>query len=115
MSKVKRWGPGFGGTLEIVEVTANFTVNANHCDCILQANSASDVTLTLPNNLPVGFHFLVEQYGAGQAIIAAASGATVSNRQDFDRTAGQDAILSLHVRANSNGVAAAWLLAGDAA
>lgn len=118
MAKVRRWGPPSsprGLPLDIVEVTGNLTINSNHCDCVLQVNSASSVTLTLPRDLPVGFTFLVEQYGAGVAIFAAGSGATMANRQDFDRTAGQDAVMSAYVRANVNGIGAAWLLSGDGA
>jgi hypothetical protein len=118
MPKVTRQGPGSsprGNELEIVEVTGNMTVTANHCECVLQVNSGSDVTITLPRHLPAGFTFMVEQYGAGAVIFAAAAGATMANRQDFDRTAGQDAVMAAYVRNNPNHLAAEWLLTGDGA
>lgn len=118
MPIVTRLGPPSpprGYHLDIVQITANTTINANYNDCILQVNSGSGVTLTLPNDLPVGFSFLVEQAGAGQVTFSAASGATLVNRQSFTKTAGQYANVSVYVRSNTNNVSAIWLLAGDAA
>lgn len=104
-----------GYALDLVNVTGNLTLSANYIDCILQVNSASDVTITLPNDLPPGFHCLVEQSGAGKAIFAVASGATKANRQSFDRTAGQYAVMGAYVRSNPILRQASWVLTGDGA
>jgi hypothetical protein len=103
----------FGGVLPVVEITGNTTIDETHYGKVLQVNSATDVTLTLPKTAPKGSSFIVDQVGAGQAIFAAASGATIVNRQDFDRTAGPDALMNAYVRSNPAGITAAWVTGGD--
>lgn len=107
--------PPRGYTQDLVPITSDLTINANHADCILQVNSGSGVTITLPNNLRPGFFLFVEQSGAGQVTFTAASGATLVNRQSHTKTAGQYAVASVYVRSNSNNLSAEWLLMGDTA
>ena len=78
-------------------------------------NSGSNVTLTMPNSLEVGWTCTFVQIGAGQAIFAAGSGATINNRQGDDRTHSQWAMAVLTVVANSGGSAAIAVLGGDTA
>ncbi len=101
-----------GYLYEIVPITANTTLTENHRDRVLQVNSGSDVTLTLPRTLPNGFHCKVEQLGAGQVIFSAASGATLGNDFSHDRTPGQYGLAELYVTTNSNGYAAVYNLGG---
>lgn len=100
---------------EIVEITAATTITANHRGRLLRVNSGSSVTLTLPNNLPAGFHFEWERAGAGALIFAAASGATLSGYSSLDRAAGQYARGQCEVTSQSaiHGLAAVWNLSGQ--
>lgn len=98
---------------ELVQVTANTTITAYHRSRLLQVNSGSDVTLTLPRNLPVGFYFEWEQLGAGQILFAAATGGTLTSNNTFDRSAGQYARGECEVTGQAvNGLAAVWNLSG---
>jgi hypothetical protein len=101
---------------EIVAITANATITENHRGRLLQVNSGSGVTLTLPRNLPVGFYFEWEQLGAGQVLFSAASGGTLAGNAASDRSTGQYARGECTVTGQAvNGLAAAWGLSGQVA
>lgn len=103
---------------EVVQITGDVTISANHRDRLLQVNSSSTVTVTLPRGLPVGFHFEWERYGAGAVVFAAGTGATLNGANSNDRAGprysrgfcavtAQDAI--------GQNQAAVWNLAGTTA
>ena len=99
---------------EIIEVTASATIDANYRGRMVKANSGSSITLTLPNNLPVGFFIEWERYGSGALIFAAASGATLSSGSSYDRARVQYSKGEAHVIAQAaNGIGAVWSLGGD--
>lgn len=102
-----------GGLLDIVQVSASFTLGPLNNEQVIQNISASNITITLPKNLPEGFSCLIEQGEAGLVILSPSLPATLVNRQDFDRTAGQYAVCSLYVRTNASGINAEYLLGGD--
>ncbi|MCU0986394.1 MAG: hypothetical protein MUC89_15900 [Acetobacteraceae bacterium] len=79
----------------------------------MRMTAASTVTVTLPASLPIGFNVTFMQAGAGQIQFVAAAGATLVNRSGHTRTAGQHAMVSVVVGANSGGSAAVWTLSGD--
>lgn len=81
----------------IASVTTSRNLAATDNGKVLEVNSATDVTLTVPSSLPAGFNCIVSQIGAGKAIIAAGSGASV-NAFGGPKTAGQWAELSVRVR-----------------
>lgn len=112
MSPRLRWGSGL---LDVVPVSASFTLGEANNEQVVQSDAGADITITLPNNLPVGFSCLVEQGGAGAVVLSPATRATLVNRQDFDRTAGQYALCTLYVRSNTDGSNAEYLFAGDGA
>jgi hypothetical protein len=60
---------------------------------IISCTSNSAVTITVPA-LTSGFNCLIVQRGTGQ-ITLSASGSTINNRYNFNKTAGQHAIMSL--------------------
>ncbi len=60
---------------------------------IISFTSNSAVTITVPA-LTSGFNCLIVQRGTGQ-ITLSASGSTINNRYNFNKTAGQHAIMSL--------------------
>lgn len=100
-------------TTEDISGTA-YTIVAADLGKLKRTTSASGVTVTLPNDQPIGFGILVRQAGAGQVTFAAAAGATLNNRNGFTKTAGQWSEVSLTVDSNA-GNAAVWVLSGDAA
>jgi hypothetical protein len=71
------------------------------------------ITVTLPNSLAKGWNVLCYQGGAGQVTFTAGSGATLRNRQNKTKTAGQYAMVSLEVVSNSSGTSAVYVLSGD--
>ena len=75
-------------------LTASYTLIATDDGCALNFNSASDVTLTVPAGLPVGYNVSIYQSGTGRVMITG-SGATIKNRLQRFKTAGIDAAVGL--------------------
>jgi len=108
---------------QITDFTATFnnqtgttyTLAASDNGDVVTLNNASAITVTLPNNLAVGFNCRLIQLGAGQVTVSAAAGATVRNRQTQTKIAGQYGEASLIVTSNTSGVAAIYNFAGDTA
>ncbi|MEX0273219.1 MAG: hypothetical protein AB3N16_02465 [Flavobacteriaceae bacterium] len=71
--------------------TADYTVVSADGGNVLTFNSSSDVTLTIPSGLPIGFNISVYQIGDGKVSIVGASGVTILNRLSRFKTAGKDA------------------------
>jgi hypothetical protein len=77
---------------------------------IIRTTGSSPSTITVPAGLPLGWGCAIVQGGAGQVTFAAAGGVTVSSRQAFTKTAGQNALISLlHLGGNAH------VLLGDGA
>lgn len=91
-----------------------YTVQASDNGKVVELNNASAVTVTVPNSLAVGFNCILSQIGAGLVTVVAGSGATV-NAYGGLKSPGQWGELSLRVRANSGGSAAAAVLGGGVA
>ncbi len=110
-------------TLPSAQITASFNDQTGTSYTFTAADNGKQVTLinasaitaTLPNNLAKGWNCLVWQGGTGQVTFGAASGATLLNRQNNRRTAGQYAMVTLMVMSNSSGTNAVVVLGGDAA
>ena len=92
-----------------------YTLTALDCATTIQFTSASAITVTLPNSLPVGCHVAIEQDGAGQITFSAASGALLHSSHTYTKTFGQFAGVDLSVLDNSNGTSSIWYLFGDGA
>ncbi|MDY8135607.1 hypothetical protein [Aquimarina sp. 2201CG5-10] len=71
--------------------TTNYTLVEADNGNILTFNSATDVTLTVPTGLPIGFNISIYQIGNGKVTISGAAGVTIKNRLSRFRTAGLDA------------------------
>lgn len=80
---------------------------------IVECSNASAITVTLPNNLPQGFACDIVQKDAGVVTFVTASGATLQNRQNHSKAAGQYARCRLYVTENNGGSSAVYVLAGD--
>ena len=87
----------------------SYTLQASDLGKIVKLTNGSAITVTLPNNLGIGFTCTVIQYGAGQ-ITFSTSSSTLYNRQSYTKTAGQYAVVSL-----ISCVADVFVLAGDTA
>lgn len=70
-----------------------YTLTATDNGKIICCTSNSAITITVPA-LTSGFNCLIVQRGTGQ-ITLSASGSTINNRYNFNKTAGQHAIMSL--------------------
>ena len=87
----------------------SYTLLASDLGKIVKFTNGSAITVTLPNNLGLGFTCTVIQYGAGQ-ITFSTSSSTLYNRQSHTKTAGQYGVVSL-----ISCVADVFVLAGDTA
>ena len=82
----------FGAEVNVQGGTS-YTLAASDNGKIISCTSNSSVTITVPA-LSVGFNCLIVQRGSGQVTLTA-SGSTINNRYNFNKTAGQHAIMSL--------------------
>jgi hypothetical protein len=89
-------------------------VPADNGKAVTLTNAAA-ITATLPNNLAKGWNAIVYQGGAGQITFTTGTGATLRNRQNQTKSAGQYAMVSLMCVSNSDGASAVVALGGDAA
>lgn len=90
-----------------------YTLQASDNAKLVTLTNGSAITVTLPNDLPVGFQCALMQGGAGQVSFTAASGATLRNRSSQTKMAAIYAACSLFVTENTDGTHAVYLLGGD--
>lgn len=76
-----------------VQVGTSYTLAAADNGKIISCTNDSPVTITVPA-LTIGFNCLIVQRGNGQVTLSA-SGSTINNRYNFNKTAGRHAIMSL--------------------
>lgn len=81
----------------IISVTTGRALAATDNGAVLEVNSASAITLTVPSTLPVGFNCIVSQVGTGQVTVAAGTSATVTAYQGA-KTPGQWGEVAVRVR-----------------
>lgn len=99
-------------TQAILSKTASYTAVAADNRRKILFNSATAVTLTLPNSLPAGWECGVIQMGAGVVTIAVATGGAPLARGGAVKTAGQYAQAYCFVSSNT-GTAAQVVIGGD--
>lgn len=101
-----------GATIPANLQTAAYTLVLADLGKVVELNSASAVTLTVPSNASVAFAIgtVIEvcQIGAGQVTIAAAGGVTLRSPSGKLKIAGQYSSASLRKRATNE-----WVVAGD--
>jgi len=76
---------------KVLVKSANYTLTSTDNRAILTFDSTSDVTLTIPAGLPVGYNVSVYQINRGKVIISAGAGVSMKNRLSRFKTAGKDA------------------------
>ena len=102
------------------QVTTNTTqaitlAATDNATVVRTTTTLGGVTITLPNNMTVGYSVMIVQASTQQISFTPAAGATRINRQNHIKSAGQYAACTLIVTANGTGTAAEWLLTGDTA
>lgn len=90
---------GFGA--QINTISNSVTLAAADNAEIIQSNATSAITVTIPAGLPTGFNCMVLQYGAGQITFSPAAGVTLINRNSYNKSIGQYALVTLlHIGSN---------------
>lgn len=96
----------------IVSMTANKTLALSEAGCLIQANSSSNLTLTVPTNasvaFPTGTEIEVVRYGTGTLTIAGASGVTIRSANSLTSISSQYATAGLKKMGTNE-----WLLTGS--
>lgn len=85
---------GFAANFNTITTGTTYSLASTDNGKIININVASAFTLTIPSSLPAGFNCTVVQFGAGQ-ITLATSGTTLRNRSSFNKSAGQNSIMTL--------------------
>jgi hypothetical protein len=103
---------GVGSTLLIAEKTASYTLVLSDKDKLIEMNSSSANTLTVPLNsseaFPVGSQINILQTGTGQTTIAPVSGGVTINATPGLKLRARWSSATLIKRAEN-----VWVLAGD--
>ena len=71
--------------------TGNYTATLLENNDVINFNSTTDVTLTLPEDLPLGYNISIYQLGNGKITIQGGGTAEVKNRLDKFQTSGEGA------------------------
>lgn len=92
--------------------TVNYTLALSDNGKLVEMNSGSAVTVTIPKNsdvqFPIGTQIIVSQYGAGQVTFNTGIAVTVRSSGGKTKTAAQYAVATLIKRGTDE-----WYLAGD--
>jgi len=103
---------GISLNTNIKAYVVNTTLVLSDANCIIEANNAAAMTITIPNNasvaFPIGTNIVIYQKGAGQVTIAGATGVTLISNTSKVKTSGQYAPVALFKVALDT-----WLLGGD--
>jgi len=76
---------------KVYQKTANYTLTLSDNASVITFDSTSDVTLTIPSGLPVGYNVSIYQTNSGKVTVQGVAGLSVLNRLNRFRTAGKDA------------------------
>jgi len=85
----------------VIPKTSSYTLQSSDDGAILTFDSATDVTLTIPTSLPIGFNVSIYQINMGKVIISGVTGVSVKNRLSRFKTAGKDAGVGIVSTANN--------------
>jgi hypothetical protein len=85
---------------QVLTKTASYTATIADNRRRIVFNSAAGVTLTLPNNLPVGWELAIVQIGSG-AVTVEVTGGNLRARSNHNKTAGLYAQAYMWVYANA--------------
>jgi hypothetical protein len=109
-------GAGVGnGRPVTTNAATSITITSTDTGKVIETTAGTAVAVTLAATAAVGTQLTVTQYGAGQITFAPTGSGTLRNRSSHTKSAGQYAVVTLYVRANSGGSAAEWVMDGDTA
>ena len=88
-----------------IPITASTTLALSHAEKFLMCNSASSITLTIPEHsaapFPVGTLINVVRIGTGSVTFAAASGVTLNTQENARSLGGQNCAVTLYKSAKN--------------
>ncbi len=84
------------------------TLSTADLGCVVVYTASTEVSVTVPNGLGAGFNCLMVQGAAGQVRPVASAGVTLSNRQNYTKTAAQWSVMTILSHADN-----AFVLSGD--
>lgn len=93
--------------------TSNYTLTQEDSSSVIIVDNASDVTITVPNNLDIGWNAVFKQKNTGRIIFSAASGTTLENQDSYNKSSVRYSVVSAIVDSNSNGSSAIVTLGGS--
>ena len=99
--------------IQVNNQTVDYTLQLSDNGKVVRVTSSSSRTITLPNNLPVGFACITIQGGSGTVFFSAASGASRNTTYGNNNIDTQNGQVRWFVLDNSNGVSAAWFGDGN--
>ena len=112
-----RWGEapsGGGSVLSITQATASRLLALADAGAAVQADSNSNIVLTVPNDtnvdFPIGSRILISRIGTGAVELAAESGVQLNSPNSFRRISGQHQWAQLYKKAANE-----WQLFGELA
>ena len=86
----------------------SYTLSIYDYGKILDFTASSNITLTVPSTLPLGFQVSITQAGSGNITFTGSNGMIINNRWGGTKTSGQWAKAGIEVRATNSSV-----LSGD--
>jgi hypothetical protein len=96
---------------EMVATAASFTINSDCNGYLFRYEGSSNITVTVPANLPLGFNCGFAMWGTGTVTLAPGTGAT--NRSGKTTLNTQYTSGSILIAKNIGGSAAEFLVGGD--
>lgn len=85
----------------VLNKTSDYTVVLADNGNILTIDSPSDIAITIPSGLPIGFNISIYQIADGRVTISGSGGVSIKNRLSRFRTAGKDAGVGIISSANN--------------
>ena len=108
------YGQQIVGSFDDQTVTS-FELNTTDNGKTVTLTNAAAISAFLRNDMVKGWNAMILQLGAGQVTVGAEAGATLRNRQNQFKTAGQYAVVSILCISNTTGTNAVYVLGGDTA
>ena len=91
----------------------SYTLQATDDGGVVEFSNVAAIAVMAPNTLAAGFSCMLVQVGAGQVTYSVEGGGSMRQRAGYTKSAGQWAMVSMYVRANSGGTAAECVFGGD--
>ena len=93
----------------------SYTLDPADSGKVTYFSAGSDITLTLPDDLPAGFSWAGIQLGTGKIVPTISGGAILTSVDSFAKSKGVGAQIGLYVVTNAGGNAARYIFSGNGA